>query len=147
MLVSTAVPNCHHSFILDLSDEELRREFTKEEIQENVRLKPHPQFHNDIKLANCQFLPKYQESIKNLKKNGFEVVGYARKSPSNDKNENRLKLLQKMVDNLENRSLTTRIYVSFSSCASTPFSERDTTTSKSTIASLRNVNGDTQGKS
>ncbi|RCH96882.1 hypothetical protein CU098_008060 [Rhizopus stolonifer] len=49
-----------------------------------------------------------------------------------------------MVDNLENRSLTTRIYVSFSSCASTPFSERDTTTSKSAIASLRNVNGDTQ---
>ncbi|KAI9366531.1 hypothetical protein BD770DRAFT_312125, partial [Pilaira anomala] len=37
-----------------------------------------------------------------------------------------------------------RIYISFSSCASIPFSERDTTTNKSIIAKLRDVNGDTQ---
>ncbi|KAI8968265.1 hypothetical protein BDF20DRAFT_839387 [Mycotypha africana] len=40
-------------------------------------------------------------------------------------------------------SLTTRVYVSFSSCASTPFRERDTTASKS-VLKLTNVNGDTQ---
>ncbi|KAL0087450.1 hypothetical protein J3Q64DRAFT_1737444 [Phycomyces blakesleeanus] len=88
----------------------------------------------------------YQETIKNLKKKEFEIVGYARKSPSNDKDEKRVKLLQKMVDNLQNRSLTTRVYASFSSSASTPFSERDTTNNKSMIAKLNNVKGDTQGK-
>ncbi|KAI8326788.1 hypothetical protein BD560DRAFT_361671, partial [Blakeslea trispora] len=102
------------------------------------------QFHDDLKSAICNFLPLYQESIKNLKRSGFEIVGYARKSPSNDTNENRVKLLQKMVDNLRNRSLTTRVYVSFSSYATAPLNERDTTTSKSMIAKLSNVNGDTQ---
>lgn len=103
---------------------------------------------DDIKLAICQFLPLYQESIKNLKRKGFEIVGYARKSPSDDnKDENRLKLLQRMVESLQNRSLATRIYVSFSSSASTAFSERDTTASTSVIEKLSNVNGDTQGKS
>ncbi|PHZ07179.1 uncharacterized protein RHIMIDRAFT_316939 [Rhizopus microsporus ATCC 52813] len=122
----------------------------QEERKNNIRVRScyvmDEQFHDDIKSAICQFLPLYQESIKNLKRNGFEIVGYARKSPSNDKNENRVKLLQKMVDNLQSRSLTTRIYVSFSSCASTPFSERDTTTNKSMIAKLSNVNGDTQDR-
>ncbi|KAL0083941.1 hypothetical protein F4703DRAFT_1917000 [Phycomyces blakesleeanus] len=78
------------------------------------------------------------------KKKEFEIVGYARKPPSNDKDEKRVKLLQKMVDNLQNRSLTTRVYASFSSSASTPFSERDTTNNKSMIAKLNNVKGDTQ---
>ncbi|EPB85012.1 hypothetical protein HMPREF1544_08215 [Mucor circinelloides 1006PhL] len=49
-----------------------------------------------------------------------------------------------MVDNLQNCSLATRIYASFSSSASTPFSERDITTTTSAIAKLSNVNRDTQ---
>ncbi|ORE13155.1 hypothetical protein BCV71DRAFT_189731, partial [Rhizopus microsporus] len=65
---------------------------------------------------------------------------YARKSPSNDKFENGVKLLQKMADNLQNRSLASRIRVSFFSCASTTFSERDTTTDKFILAKLSNVN-------
>ncbi|CAO3698321.1 unnamed protein product [Rhizopus microsporus] len=105
------------------------------------------QFHDDIKSAICQFLPLYQESIRNLKRSGCEIVGYARKSPSNDKFENGVKLLQKMADNLQNRSLASRIRVSFFSCASTTFSERDTTTDKFILAKLSNVNVDTQGKS
>ncbi|KAI8376863.1 hypothetical protein BD560DRAFT_367599, partial [Blakeslea trispora] len=52
----------------------------------------------------------------------------------------------KIVDNLQDRSWTTRIYVSFSSCASTLFSERDATTSKSLVAKLKNANGNTSGK-
>ncbi|KAI9027236.1 hypothetical protein CLU79DRAFT_30929 [Phycomyces nitens] len=49
-----------------------------------------------------------------------------------------------MVNNLENRSLASRISVYFPSCASTPFSERDTTNNKSVLAKLSNVNRDTQ---
>lgn len=52
-----------------------------------------------------------------------------------------------MVDNLQKRSLASKVFVSFSSCAPTPFSERDTTTDKSMLEKLSNVNGDTQGKS
>ncbi|KAI9017929.1 hypothetical protein CLU79DRAFT_762270 [Phycomyces nitens] len=136
------------SFIRWCSNARLSFLRAQEERKNNIRARichvMDEQFHDDIKSAICQYLPMYQESIKNLKRNGCEIVGYARKSPSKDKLENRVKLLQKMVNNLENRSLTSRIFVSFSSCASTPFSERDTTTNKSVLAKLSNVNGDTQ---
>ncbi|OAC97886.1 hypothetical protein MUCCIDRAFT_157524 [Mucor lusitanicus CBS 277.49] len=51
-----------------------------------------------------------------------------------------------MVDNLQNRSLATMIYVSSSSYASTPFRQMNTAASigKSMVTKLSNVDGDTQ---
>lgn len=80
---------------------------------------------DDLIESICNYLPNYQESLKNLLEDGYEIVGYARKSPANDNIDNRTKLLQAMVNNLNDRSFARRIYVSTSSYSSTPFKERD----------------------
>ncbi|KAI7851507.1 hypothetical protein BDC45DRAFT_571992 [Circinella umbellata] len=71
--------------------------------------------NDDLLLAICDYLPKYKASISNLKENGYEIIGYARKSPSSEINmETRLKLLQRMIDNLRDRSVVDKTYVSVS---------------------------------
>ncbi|KAI9485260.1 MAG: hypothetical protein EXX96DRAFT_474928, partial [Benjaminiella poitrasii] len=60
----------------------------------------------------CNCLPNYQESLRNLIHNGYEIIGYARKSPANDDIDTRTKLLQAMVNNLHERSFTSRVYAS-----------------------------------
>ncbi|OAD67807.1 hypothetical protein PHYBLDRAFT_150896 [Phycomyces blakesleeanus NRRL 1555(-)] len=52
-------------------------------------------------------------------------ASYVRKSPSDVDLETRSKLLQKMVDDLLDRSLVDKVYVSVSSLTSSPFNERD----------------------
>lgn len=68
--------------------------------------------------------------IKNfLKASGLEIVGYARKSPavkySNEKVETRKRLLEAMVSSLKNRSLVTKVFVSWSSLANEAIAKRD----------------------
>ncbi|KAI9255382.1 hypothetical protein EDC94DRAFT_491676, partial [Helicostylum pulchrum] len=49
-------------------------------------------------------LPRYQVSLKTLARDGMELVGYARKSPTDDNIENNTRLIQSMVENLKERS-------------------------------------------
>lgn len=51
-----------------------------------------------------------------------------------------------MVDNLRNRSLSSKFYVSASSHASTPLNQWDTDSDDKLIKKLENINGDAQGK-
>lgn len=60
--------------------------------------------------------------------------------------DNRTKLLQAMVNNLQERSFASRIYVSTSSYSSTPFFERDLKNDDGIIDKLSQVTGSTQGK-
>lgn len=92
------------------------------------------------------YLPNYQQSLKALQSNAFEIVGYVRKSPTADSLDNRLKLLQQMIDNLHTRSFATRIFVSVSSRASTAFVERDLNADQDIYRQLDKVDGNTQGK-
>lgn len=101
---------------------------------------------DDLIDSICNYLPNYQESLKNLLDKGYEIVGYARKSPANDNIDNRTKLLQAMVNNLQERSFASRIYVSTSSYSSTPFFERDLKNDDGIIDKLSQVTGSTQGK-
>lgn len=94
----------------------------------------------------CSCLPRYKASILNLKKNDYEIIGYVRKSPSDVDPETRLKLLQKMVDNLLDRSLVDKVYVSVSSPASSPFNERDLNKTDEIMEKLKHVTGNTPGK-
>lgn len=94
----------------------------------------------------CEYLPRYKASILNLKKNDYEIIGYVRKSPSDVDPETRLKLLQKMVDNLLDRSLVDKVYVSVSSPASSPFNERDLNKTDEIMEKLKHVTGNTPGK-
>lgn len=72
------------------------------------------------------YLPNYQQSLKTLQNDDFEIIGYARKSPTTENLDTRVKLLESMINNLRSRSFATRIYVSACSRASKPFSERNT---------------------
>lgn len=53
-------------------------------------------------------LPNYQERFKRLKNEGHKVIGYARRSLSNDDLNISARLLQSMMNTITNRSLTTR---------------------------------------
>ena len=75
----------------------------------------------------------------------FEIIGYARKSPTTDNLDMRVRLLESMINNLRSRSFATQVYVSACSCSSTPFSERDLKNDE-TYKELNNIDGDTQGK-
>lgn len=92
-----------------------------------------------------KYLPKYQRSIKKLIEEGYEIVGSARKSPSDEDEDTRIRLLQDMINNLTERSFAKRIYISANSRSSTPFFERDLKPHDSVISELKNINGNTTG--
>lgn len=87
-----------------------------------------------------QYNEKYQGYLKEQKKLGVEIVGYVRKSPCGKDEDNRTRLIQKMVHNLRNRSVVDKVFVSKSSAASQPFDTRD---SNATIT--EGTNGTTKG--
>lgn len=96
--------------------------------------------------AITQYLMNYQYSIRALKSENYEIVGYARKSPGNENAQTRTRLLQKMIRILEDRSLATKIFVSPSCISSEPFNSRDNSLDKTAMTGLKNVAGNTQGK-
>ncbi|KAI7893289.1 uncharacterized protein EV154DRAFT_417191, partial [Mucor mucedo] len=69
---------------------------------------------------------------------------YVRKSPGDVKNEQRQKLLQKMIDNMTDRSLADNIYVSVCGPSSSPFKERDLNEDNEIRSKLEHFNGNTQ---
>ncbi|CAO3698883.1 unnamed protein product [Rhizopus stolonifer] len=64
-------------------------------------------------LHSATYLPKYQDTLKTLVHDGFELVGYARKSPTDDVIANVTRLVQLMVENLKECSFVSKSYVSF----------------------------------
>ncbi|EIE92218.1 hypothetical protein RO3G_17025 [Rhizopus delemar RA 99-880] len=67
----------------------------------------------------------YQKHIRNLKEEGYSIIGYARKSKGKEEEEARLRLLQKMIDSLKNRSLVDQVFISICSGALSPIPSRD----------------------
>ncbi|KAI9477916.1 MAG: hypothetical protein EXX96DRAFT_229960 [Benjaminiella poitrasii] len=101
-------------------------------------------YYDNLICSISKYLPNYQKSVKNLIHEGYEIVDYARKSPG-DKDENdRIRLLQDMINNLSERSFAQRIYVSPSSYASTPFFERDLKRNDNIMGKLENIRGNSQ---
>lgn len=94
----------------------------------------------------CNYLPNYQESLRNSTRNRYEIVDFARKSPTNDNIETRTKLLQAMVNNLKERSFASKIYISTCNYSSTPLFERYLKNNDDIIDKLDHVTGNTQGK-
>lgn len=86
------------------------------------------------------YFEEYQEYIKSLKKEGYSVIGYARKSKGKETEDTRIKLLQLMCNCLRNRSLVDCVFVSYSCNASDTLHSRD----KSQEKELED--GNTQGK-
>ncbi|KAI9474862.1 hypothetical protein BDB00DRAFT_776247 [Zychaea mexicana] len=71
-----------------------------------------------------QFLTRYQAQIRNLKKQGFKILVYARKSEGGDEDhETQIKLLNLMCRQLKERSLVDHVFVSYNSQANDPLAE------------------------
>lgn len=102
-------------------------------------------FVDSLLTSICEYLPNYQQTLKNLQNGEIEIIGYARKSPSPEDQETRVRLLNSMINNLRSRSLETRVYVSACSRSSTPFQERGLKNHE-IYDELSNIDGDTQGK-
>lgn len=71
------------------------------------------------------------------------MIRYARKSIGQAKNANQN--IQKMVDNLYNRSKVDKCYVFYSSNASNDIESKNIKDNVETLATLKNIHGNTQG--
>lgn len=88
---------------------------------------------------------KYQTQIRDLKKQGFSIIGYARKSVGYEDLETRIKLLRLMCRRLKERSIVDRVFVFYSSQASDLLSQRDMKQENELLTQLF-AEGSTQGK-
>ncbi|OAD69596.1 hypothetical protein PHYBLDRAFT_182792 [Phycomyces blakesleeanus NRRL 1555(-)] len=102
------------------------------------------EYLNGITLSITEHLPKYQAYIKNLKKNNFTVIGYARKSPGQEHQEVRVGLVQKMVNKLYDTLLVDKVFVTTSSRANDTITSRDTNGKNAQLTLLNQVHGNTQ---
>ncbi|KAI7851228.1 hypothetical protein BDC45DRAFT_445925, partial [Circinella umbellata] len=92
-------------------------------------------------------LQQYQTSIKIMKREEYEIIGYCRKSPGNESVENRQRLLKHMVGRLQERSLVDKVFVSLSCKSNQPISERDSNLKKKDLNFLNKfTDGSMQGK-
>ncbi|KAG0169905.1 hypothetical protein DFQ28_004069, partial [Apophysomyces sp. BC1034] len=89
------------------------------------------------------FLPEYQAQIQNLKKQGFNIIGYARKSNGAEDHETWIKLLNLMCRRLKERSLVDYIFVFYNSQAGDSLAQRDTKQAYELLTQL-SAEGNTQ---
>ncbi|KAG1592181.1 hypothetical protein G6F47_009514 [Rhizopus delemar] len=82
--------------------------------------------------------------VKNLKKNNFTVIGYARKSPGQEHQEVRVGLIQKVVNKLYDTLLVDKVLVTTSSRANDTIRSRDTNGKNAQLTLLNQVHGNTQ---
>lgn len=102
-------------------------------------------FPDDIAIKVLNYLPHYQLFVQNLKKESYNIVGYARKSRTNENDESRIRLLQQMTRRLKERSLVDKIFVSPRANANELMMDRDLLKNEDLLKQL-NVDGDAQGK-
>ncbi|KAG1041456.1 hypothetical protein G6F43_012094 [Rhizopus delemar] len=101
---------------------------------------------NSVCSSIINYLPAYKAHIIKLKDDGFQVIGYARKSPGEESEEVRIRLLQTMVDRLYERSLVDEVFVSPCSKASDPMKARDLKVNEAILKRISRVRGTTQGE-
>ncbi|KAI9263374.1 hypothetical protein BDA99DRAFT_422976, partial [Phascolomyces articulosus] len=70
---------------------------------------------------------RHQEFIKNPKADGYDVIGYARKSPANLRDDVLDAIIKKMIICLQSHSQVTDVYVSPNSRSKSPITSRDST--------------------
>ncbi|ORX62873.1 hypothetical protein DM01DRAFT_1330986 [Hesseltinella vesiculosa] len=68
---------------------------------------------------------KHKASIEDLKNDGYQVVGYVRKSRGDEDEGTRLRLLDSMIDRLVTDSSVDMVYASYSCASNEPFANRD----------------------
>lgn len=100
---------------------------------------------------NQGYLIDYQAELQDLKKQGIQVIGYARKSAAagaEDKNDDqgkRIQLLQYMEERLQQQSRVERIFVSPICNSKSSIFSRDMPRPVEMISKLENIDGTCQG--
>lgn len=87
---------------------------------------------------------RYKEYITNLKKEGYCILGYCRKSKTTTDRGEVVKSIQAMIAGLKSRSLVEYVYVSVSCNSKTPINRRDLK-KNNLMNELADVTGDAQG--
>lgn len=80
-----------------------------------------------------------------MKDEGYTIIGYCRKSPTEKADANRIALLEAMFNRLNERSAVDQIFVSLCSKAGDPFNERDKKKKDSESLAKLNAIGNTEG--
>ncbi|KAI8982322.1 hypothetical protein BDF20DRAFT_866255 [Mycotypha africana] len=97
-------------------------------------------YYDTVAETIVEKLPRHQSKINEMKKDGYQIVGYCRKSVGETRN--RIACLQRMVDILYKRSLVDKVFVSPVSLAKQQFAKRDLEDEKNEIMSkLNNTHG------
>ncbi|KAI7900806.1 uncharacterized protein BX663DRAFT_574324, partial [Cokeromyces recurvatus] len=86
---------------------------------------------------SIEVLPKHHQIINEIKKEGYQVIGYCRKSVGNT--ENRVSCLQRMIDILYKKSLVGKVL----STAKQMFPKRDVRDVNQILSQLNNAHGST----
>ncbi|KAI9277402.1 hypothetical protein BY458DRAFT_104855 [Sporodiniella umbellata] len=92
-------------------------------------------------ISNYQY--RYEEYIKSLKMDGFDVIGYARKSPTKISDDELKEIIKNMISCLQFRSQAIDVYVSPSSRSKSPIAAKSMTTDKD-YTDIRDCVGNTQ---
>ena len=104
-------------------------------------------FYKDIAARSIlEDIPKHQANIRKLKANGFIILGYCRKSPGNEDDTTRTRLLQQMVDRLVQTSMVDKTFVSWCSKSNDLITARDIKAKSESLSQMNNVECDAQGK-
>lgn len=90
-------------------------------------------------------LPRYQQTIESFKKDGYNVIGYVRKSRTKETDETRTKLLNMMCKKLKTHSMVDKVFVSFKTNTNEPIIDRDIDDDKKVLEEI-DADGNTQGK-
>ncbi|KAG1061808.1 hypothetical protein G6F41_011968 [Rhizopus arrhizus] len=87
-------------------------------------------------------LPSHHSKINDMKKDGYQIIGYCRKSVAETKN--RASCLQRMINILYKRSLVNKVFVSPRSSTKQPFLKRDFEDEDDILSKLNDVHGNTK---
>ncbi|KAI9299752.1 hypothetical protein BJ944DRAFT_235425 [Cunninghamella echinulata] len=101
-------------------------------------------YRDNVASAIIDYLPNYTKYVKTLISEGYQLVGYARKSPGTEDDTTRAKLLQRMVNNLKERSYAEKVFISTKSLSNEAITSRDMNSNDSIINMLDKVDGNTQ---
>ncbi|KAG0166334.1 hypothetical protein DFQ29_001022 [Apophysomyces sp. BC1021] len=132
---------------LDLSQAAVERKISKATDGRKIRHRKlyvlDAKLHDDVAKGIKEYIPRYHEHLKKMKKVGCTIIGYCRKSRTIEDDETRVRLLQRMVNLMRTRSLVDKAFVSPYSAAGDEISTRDFY-NKFNMASLEDVAGTTQ---
>ncbi|CAO3699217.1 unnamed protein product [Rhizopus stolonifer] len=112
---------------LDLTDMELQRKGLKTGSEIRIRKRQlnilNDKYFLSVTENVLDVLPNHHSKINAMKKDGYKIIGYCRKSVA--ETGNRVSCLQRMINILYERSLVDKVFVSSRSSAKQQFLKRD----------------------